>query len=834
MLFLSLFLGRSFAVVCCSLNFRTTISYRFISRGPYTMLRLPVSTIGLTPEDNDDFEARFETRRSLRRQNCVRTPSVRLNVGPGQRASHAVVTEDINMVGGRIESRIAQANNEGNVAVMIDAVACGQGRAAPIQSSVEMSESHQHTPSATVSNWQTEDFQTSCPHLYGQQDDRFDNLTVDDQPNEQPQLDGVNESREGPAATPEPAISKETGNIYEDVCPTEPPPRYSPPPFSSARARRHQIFHDSAIQQELIQHRHHERIPSHPPGTLLPFRRHPVRELMLPVYDGVDVSLDPGAPVFVPRTRFGSATGSSVNELVVVPDTQENINTHDLLNLRIRPTSEQNVDLAIRGRLEPSSSPAEQRRPRNGRNSRTSDQNDILPRQTRNLDRYPILRPNPRPLVAESATPGQGVSFVPMRNFSLVSHPDFPPTPAVIRSQYEVRHVVATHYTAPANYDDMISRSTSSSLSALRHSSTSNVLGTTGTPFPLPHSHSRGGPLSWSRNHVTADTSRVPSIVSSTVSGINERMSSRQSSTPGPSQWEGFARSRSPLEQLTEDLSRLSATLGRPRSDGRSLRRTFGDRPRISLLSGDPFRQDSSPHSASVSPLTLDTTLLVETVEGAAAIPPDISARASHASPMVRTSSSAFPSTPPLYEPQSYISSTTAGASPPFRTITFPQSPTSRVLSLATSSTPKIKIYNDAEPPTTQPQTPADVYRSIRRRHGQSGESTHWQEPVLIAQVMTSSPTTPNPGGDGDGFGNTMPFQRVAARTPTASQAGAPDPSRSMNARRWGEHAENNTEDMEGHLQSLQEDRQTWLERREDGSLDVTPPREGRFERYLS
>lgn len=39
--------------------------------------------------------------------------------------------------------------------------------------------------------------------------------------------------------------------------------------------------------------------------------------------------------------------------------------------------------------------------------------------------------------------------------------------------------------------------------------------------------------------------------------------------------------------------------------------------------------------------------------------------------------------------------------------------------------------------------------------------------------------------------------------------------------------------DVEGTLAGLDADRRTWMERREDGNLDVTPPREGRFERYL-
>ena len=40
--------------------------------------------------------------------------------------------------------------------------------------------------------------------------------------------------------------------------------------------------------------------------------------------------------------------------------------------------------------------------------------------------------------------------------------------------------------------------------------------------------------------------------------------------------------------------------------------------------------------------------------------------------------------------------------------------------------------------------------------------------------------------------------------------------------------------DVEGQLAGLEDDRRVWLGRREDGSLEVTPPAEGRFERYLS
>ncbi|KAF2766496.1 hypothetical protein EJ03DRAFT_176634 [Teratosphaeria nubilosa] len=47
----------------------------------------------------------------------------------------------------------------------------------------------------------------------------------------------------------------------------------------------------------------------------------------------------------------------------------------------------------------------------------------------------------------------------------------------------------------------------------------------------------------------------------------------------------------------------------------------------------------------------------------------------------------------------------------------------------------------------------------------------------------------------------------------------------------------NEENDLDGQLSrhpELEEDRRTWFSRQEDGSLESTPPREGRFEQYLS
>ena len=69
------------------------------------------------------------------------------------------------------------------------------------------------------------------------------------------------------------------------------------------------------------------------------------------------------------------------------------------------------------------------------------------------------------------------------------------------------------------------------------------------------------------------------------------------------------------------------------------------------------------------------------------------------------------------------------------------------------------------------------------------------------------------------------------------STAGMPETSRRVRNRRQAELQRGDEQienDLEGHLHSLEADRRTWLGRREGGSLDVTPPKEGRFERLLT
>ncbi|KXL42606.1 MAG: hypothetical protein FE78DRAFT_34283 [Acidomyces sp. 'richmondensis'] len=112
-------------------------------------------------------------------------------------------------------------------------------------------------------------------------------------------------------------------------------------------------------------------------------------------------------------------------------------------------------------------------------------------------------------------------------------------------------------------------------------------------------------------------------------------------------------------------------------------------------------------------------------------------------------------------------------------------------------TTPKVQVYDDSLPPATQPWTPADL-RGARRARGRS--DTIYHAPLLHNSSRdVASPPERHP------HRHTYP----------------------------AEAAENDL--LDAHLAGLEEDRRRWVGRRwEEGSLQVTPPREGRFERFLS
>ncbi|KAI7240532.1 hypothetical protein KC330_g1201 [Hortaea werneckii] len=162
----------------------------------------------------------------------------------------------------------------------------------------------------------------------------------------------------------------------------------------------------------------------------------------------------------------------------------------------------------------------------------------------------------------------------------------------------------------------------------------------------------------------------------------------------------------------------------------------------------------------------------------------------------------------------------------------------------AAGATPKVKVYNDSEPPDTQPQTPADVLRTARKsRRVRSEDLVQSQLYSSNANRMDDhSPMTsqqiPHPGTyPSTSQARTLDLHvRQNGETPVATSV--LEPTRNEHVRHRGTSARNTLDrennEVEGHLEGLDEDRRVWMGRREGGSLDTTPPAEGRYERYLS
>jgi hypothetical protein len=172
-----------------------------------------------------------------------------------------------------------------------------------------------------------------------------------------------------------------------------------PPP--STRLRRM-----SATRTRPSESRTHARVPQsqedspeRPVPTSSPRRLRPQRRDPSPMSNARD--LDPVAPAFTPRVRFGSAT--------VVPERgDEDMDTFDL---RIRSPSEQNSSLnqTRHSQVNASASETRTRRPRSNAvitRSQQSSENDVLPLP--NLERYPLLLPTARNAAdRESRVPAQ-------------------------------------------------------------------------------------------------------------------------------------------------------------------------------------------------------------------------------------------------------------------------------------------------------------------------------------------------------------------------------------------------------------------------------------------
>ena len=472
---------------------------------------------------------------------------------------------------------------------------------------------------------------------------------------------------------------------------------------------------------------HQEDSPERPAHISSPRRTRPQR------YDPsatlIAADLDPGAPVFTPRVRFGSTT--------VVPERgSEEIET---TNLRIRSPSEQNSSLN-QTRTSQVSAPASETRPRRPRSnavivrSRQASENNILPLP--NLERYPLLLPTARnPVDRESRAPVQPGPYRP--SSQTVHLPSKSPSPS------------------------------------------------SSSPQEIP-------------------ASRIPSIVSA-ASGISKLSISEDAAAE-------FLRFRpSPLDGLTAELSRLSAALGPAAVAGEK---------RISLLNGNPF--DVSGAAFDDEDVDLDSSEIDPDVTRRDVAPPKLLASPSH---FTLSCSQPLPNTPlPQSIPQSIPQrSASRVQATPSKATTEARTPSRHPTT--TTNTPKVPIYNDATPAYLQPQTPADIHRSSRRSRNRSDSSVH-REAFCVGQVLVAQrPPVP----ERRAYRNTYPANiNVGGNTAHAGTEGSAGLRRSERGER--DETENGAQ---GLLVGLESDRAVWVRRRQGGSLDVTPPGQGRFERFL-
>lgn len=576
-------------------------------------------------------------------------------------------------------------------------------------------------------------------------------------------------------------------------------------------------------------------------------------------------TLDPAAPAFVPRTRFGSVTRSFWDS-GVTPFSSHHWgsldSTRNASGLRIRSTSEQNINV---------------QNPRRYRNSRLTESTsarrfpaptpDLYMEQQRSitgfnqgtattvhpvwdLDRYPILR-------SSSSTGDQrgldGLLAPHSEASADATRSRYTPSPPIHalpgqghrQSRFGIYSAFANNV-GDGGYFPPRTRSASPAVSTISHS-TPNLLS---MPRSASRIDSRGISGSWSQSQSRPASQNRFSRMVSGASGISaDDVPPRRSSRQELDAAEEFIRRRnSPLDELTERFSRM-------RSVGHSWSRPSGARSRPSLLNGDPFGQSPSinasegrietavTHSRPSIPAHVPVGRDEQEEELTDADPVALSLALPPSSPLP-SGAQIVPSSPPLHEsfstsPRQPLAQLSPSKSPDLCTSPIVRKPLPR-----TATTPKVNVYDDSQPPDTQPQTPADVARSKRAR----AESVNrfQQSPVIAARAMIdslpeeimsrTSRQTYGPATTQATAQLTVlpPVTSHSTVVPSLSGPMSRDRTRTRTRIQRQSGSEQIENDMERQLSGMEEDRRTWLSRHGTGTLDVTPPKEGRFERFLS
>lgn len=567
--------------------------------------------------------------------------------------------------------------------------------------------------------------------------------------------------------------------------------------------------------------------------------------------------LDPVAPVFTPRVRFGSTT------VVRNPDPavqcQPPRNSDSDRSLRLQTPSEQNAGPQrhhapqesheppqITPRANTSTATQRLRRPRSNavtsRPRRLSENSTVLDSRP-NLERYPLL---------PTTNAGRSSRNAFDRGNRHSSQASVPQPQSIDETNREFDRAEAAHQSPSARTEAILPPSTSPGLQPV----TTPEGGSCTSPRASPIAHNRRSFLPWRNLPLDLpETNRLSSSVNFATRIPNLELPSKSSSCQLPytlpidAAAEFLKFRSSPLDGLTAELSRLSTVLGPPGNSFSVGQTPNKQRNRIRLLSGDLLHGgDVKEHHTTNSDLEsfVDSqtsfACLIEQSE------PPLSRLLASPSRMTLTKPAPAPTTPS--QPRDESPATPNPPSQNFTAhsskVTFETTSPSRPQHLPPTATPKVPIYNDATPAHLQPQTPADVHRSSRRSRNRSDSSVH-RETFCVGQVLVAPrpvitersayrntyPTNAPSGGTYASV-NRDPIPASRERDANSAAPGAANGSSQSPPNGRYSVSEEIENQLEEQLAGLEIERDIWLGRRLGGSLDVTPPMEGRFERFLS
>ncbi|SMQ45171.1 unnamed protein product [Zymoseptoria tritici ST99CH_3D7] len=679
-------------------------------------------------------------------------------------------------------------------------------------------------------------------------------------------------------------------------------------PRSTTKGLDFTIYETSAEEQSLIEAQHLDSVAQaqhtvNSQRAITGSYRPPVsasRPALVPVHANdqtlaTSPAFDPGAQVFVPRTRFGSADSLSPQGGVRLSPQQVNLDSvHNRPNLRIRSSFERNAQPAQHHRADQSNPIIDPIRTQQfRRRSRTSDNASFNPRIASNGERYPSLRPQSTvPTVRRNSGSHHRQVIFPRRQSSRQHLVEYE---RALRNGSRAAHAavparkpVGQSLVVPEDYGRERRDSTQRHRSPRPHSSSRSTPNLLAEPSPVPRlNHTRSSSLSWMPQTVEPnDVAQVARMVSGerAISHLPSDFGSVPSSIGKTVMESLLSGSSSPLDELSIHFSRLSAMgYGNERARGVELS-LEGRSRRTKLLTGDLFDGPDKLHDEDFD--AVQGELVDEDYRYGQVVHKTICERPSQSitdndhsedpvalslalpSPLRSNRSSFSPTIHHSPSSSIYQNSSLPDATATIRPV--PQSPSIAYLRPA-PVTPKFPIYNDSLTPTHQPQTPADVIvgwgmstakRTVRQEEGRiviatgmtaevefvseemhaTSTSMSTSTPTPVPTEMRHSSLSPPVAGQ-----NPRPIVNYSRPSPTrlAPPQSQPQPVQvstqpPVSVRRV--HRNENSEGIEIEAmlaRGLEDERRTWMARSETaggaggGGLDVTPEREGRFERFL-